>query len=314
LRRVCWRIVNDFVVSAVLDWDSFRVMLTIAQEGSLSGAARVLDVNQATVGRKLQRAESALNAKLFHRMNNGLFPTEAGLVALSSAQRIQTSIGDLTQQLHSTGMSEGGKIRLSIQKNLLGPRFSENISSFCLQEPNVSFEVTTTNKRVSFDDRTIDVVIRADNYPSAGLWGYRLTRLTYCYAASKTFMKTWGQAMADSPQTVALPVIDWSVGKGDACTQLLRKKFPNATEVMASDTFECIVPMVTSGVGVGRIRKEKLQEHPDLINVLDCEEIGVTDLWVLTHQDYRDVPHIRKFMDHLRDSLDLPKGTPHLVS
>jgi len=65
-----------------LDWDAFRVILAVAEEGNLSAAAIKLNVNQATVGRKLKRVEQNLGVKLFDRMNNGLFPTDSGKAAI----------------------------------------------------------------------------------------------------------------------------------------------------------------------------------------------------------------------------------------
>lgn len=293
----------------MVDWDSFRIILKIAQEGSLSGAARVLDVNQATVGRRLQRVEEELNTKLFHRMSNGLFPTEAGLAALSSAGQIEERINELTGKLRNSGESDHGRIRLSLPRNLLGVELSDHISDFCLREPKITFDVTTTNERVSFDDRNVDVVIRADNDPASGLWGFRLRQLKYCYVASSTFMQLWGPRITTDPRKVEVPLIDWSVGKGDPCTQHFRREFPNALEILTSDSLEGVLPLVEGGVGVGRVLKETLESRSDLVCVLDCEDVGAKDLWVLTHQDYRDTPRIRKFMEHMRDRFAAAKVT-----
>ncbi|RZI55041.1 MAG: LysR family transcriptional regulator, partial [Pseudomonas sp.] len=47
-----------------MNWEDLQFFLTIARSGSLSGAARVLGVNQATVSRRLASLEQQLNVRL----------------------------------------------------------------------------------------------------------------------------------------------------------------------------------------------------------------------------------------------------------
>jgi len=75
--------------SSGLDWDAYRIILMVGRYGSLSAAARHLGVDQATVGRKLKRAEDTMGAKFFDRMNSGLFATEAGQSIIECAKQIE---------------------------------------------------------------------------------------------------------------------------------------------------------------------------------------------------------------------------------
>ena len=51
-----------------MNWEDLQFFLTIARSGSLSGAARVLGVNQATVSRRLASLEGQLNVRLVDRL------------------------------------------------------------------------------------------------------------------------------------------------------------------------------------------------------------------------------------------------------
>ena len=66
-----------------MDWDNARIFLAIHRAGTLRGAAAQLDIDQATVGRRLAAMESSLNAKLFLRTPGGYVATPAGDLALS---------------------------------------------------------------------------------------------------------------------------------------------------------------------------------------------------------------------------------------
>ena len=50
-----------------LVWDDLRFFAEVAQQGSLSAAARALGVDHVTVGRRLQRLEAMLCRHLFDR-------------------------------------------------------------------------------------------------------------------------------------------------------------------------------------------------------------------------------------------------------
>ncbi|MFN3250703.1 LysR family transcriptional regulator [Roseibium album] len=61
-----------------MDWDSIRVFLAVAEQGSLSAAAQVLLVSQPTIGRQISRLEDQLGLRLFDRRQTGYELTEEG--------------------------------------------------------------------------------------------------------------------------------------------------------------------------------------------------------------------------------------------
>ena len=60
------------------DWNQVRAFLATAEEGSFSGAARVLKTTQPTIGRQIGALEAALGVTLVERSVRGLTLTEAG--------------------------------------------------------------------------------------------------------------------------------------------------------------------------------------------------------------------------------------------
>jgi len=56
----------------MLDWDDLRSFLALARTGSLSAAARALNVRQTTMGRRLAAMETRAGAPLLTRSSEGL--------------------------------------------------------------------------------------------------------------------------------------------------------------------------------------------------------------------------------------------------
>jgi len=77
-----------------MDWDSIRVFLAVAEQGSLSAAAQVLLVSQPTIGRQISRLEDQLGLRLFDRRQTGYELTEEGKRLVTEAQAMARGAAD----------------------------------------------------------------------------------------------------------------------------------------------------------------------------------------------------------------------------
>ena len=67
-----------------MEWLNYHHLLyfyTVAREGSVTKAAKVLRLAQPTLSAQIRRLEDSLGEKLFTRQNRGLVLTELGRVA-----------------------------------------------------------------------------------------------------------------------------------------------------------------------------------------------------------------------------------------
>ena len=55
-----------------LAWDDLRVVLEVARQGSIYGAAKVLKVDHSTVTRRVAHVELMLERRLFDRSSRGI--------------------------------------------------------------------------------------------------------------------------------------------------------------------------------------------------------------------------------------------------
>jgi DNA-binding transcriptional LysR family regulator len=71
-----------------LRWDDLQLFLTVYEQGSLSGAARVLQLGQPTLSRRISELEQNVGEPLFVRQSQGMLLTAAGLKLLPAVQRM----------------------------------------------------------------------------------------------------------------------------------------------------------------------------------------------------------------------------------
>ena len=88
---------------AHLNLHHLRLFRAIASDGTLTGAARGLNLSQSALSTQLRALEASLGQDLFERRGRGLILTEAGRVALDHAEAIFRTVDDLTATLRETG-------------------------------------------------------------------------------------------------------------------------------------------------------------------------------------------------------------------
>lgn len=88
---------------AHLNLHHLRLFRAVASDGTLTGAARALNLSQSALSTQLRALEASLGQDLFERRGRGLVLTEAGRIALDHAEAIFRTADDLTATLRETG-------------------------------------------------------------------------------------------------------------------------------------------------------------------------------------------------------------------
>lgn len=86
-----------------LNLHHLRLFRAVARDGTLTGAARALNLSQSALSTQIKALEASLGHDLFERRGRGLVLTEAGRIALDHAEAIFRTAEDLTATLRHTG-------------------------------------------------------------------------------------------------------------------------------------------------------------------------------------------------------------------
>jgi DNA-binding transcriptional LysR family regulator len=98
--EINWDIINtdNWVIKIFMersDFKSIRYVATIAESGTISGAARALGISQPSLTKYIQRLQGELGVELFYREGGKLIPTYAGNRYLSNVRSIIPLLDDL---------------------------------------------------------------------------------------------------------------------------------------------------------------------------------------------------------------------------
>lgn len=84
---------------AQLNLHHLRLFRAVARDGTLTRAARALNLSQSALSTQIKTLEGTLGQDLFERRGRGLVLTEAGRIALDHAEAIFRTVDDLTATL-----------------------------------------------------------------------------------------------------------------------------------------------------------------------------------------------------------------------
>nr|WP_319250437.1 LysR family transcriptional regulator [uncultured Celeribacter sp.] len=277
------------------DWDSLRYILAVAREGGLSGAARILGVNHATVSRQLAKAEDAAGVRFFTRLASGLQPTEAGQVAIAHAEEVEARMVALDMALAARDETEEGELKVTIPPLLAEDHFAEDLKTFKELHPAIDLQVLGATEVLNLHRREADVAIRVTQSPEESLWGRMMTAQRAGWFAAPDFISEYKDVLSGKAPDRRLPYISFIAWQQSNPAGLFAD-MPNCHAAMRTDDMVTAMALARNGVGMVRTAHFLGDSDPGLVRVPGMHLTDHVPIWVLTHPDLRHVPRVTEFM------------------
>jgi DNA-binding transcriptional LysR family regulator len=142
------------------DWDSYRSLLAVLDEGSLSAAARRLGLAQPTVGRHIEAIERALKRPLFLRSQRGLTPTETALSLRPYAETLRANAEALVRAASRAEGVAAGAVRITASEVIAAEVLPYILKGHADRHPGLSFDVEGSNRNADLLSRAADIAVR----------------------------------------------------------------------------------------------------------------------------------------------------------
>ncbi len=221
--------------------------------GSVSAAARALNVSQPSVSKMLRHAESLLGFPLFHRANGGLVPTEDAHSLFGDVREIQ----DRVQALREAGRNirrGSGTLRLLALPSLALEAIPTAVSQFLRNHSDVRFDLQTVHHDDllrKLHERETDIAI-AYQLPASAPISQRWL------GESELVVLYREQDMPDAPPSLELSRLRGqrfislaaSGPLGQLFTQEVERQGVELDEVVSVRTFYMAGALVRQGVGM----------------------------------------------------------------
>lgn len=121
-----------------------RIFVEVVRLGSLSEAARLLNLTQPAVSYQIRRAEAEFGTALLHRLHRGVEPTEAGARLYDILSRSVAQVDALALRLR--GHAEPTVLRLFTDYAFSGLWLIPHIHAFRSAHPELELQIVATQQ------------------------------------------------------------------------------------------------------------------------------------------------------------------------
>lgn len=168
--------------------DRLEEFARIVQEGSISQAARVLEMPRATLSRRLSQLEEELGVRLVHRRTRSLVLTDAGHELFRRARRISAEAAEAWDAVRRLDDTPRGTLRVSVSAGIDPDLFVD----FLADSPEVSIVVRSSSRHVDLLGEGIDVAIRYGDVTDPDLYVRRVAMIRTLVVASPAYLERHG--------------------------------------------------------------------------------------------------------------------------
>src|SRR5947207_4806163 len=124
-----------------------EVFNAIMVTGTVSAAARLLNVSQPSVTRVLQHAELRLGFPLFRRAQGRLLATEEAIALHAEVEKLFVQLDAVRRLADNLRRGESGHLRVLAIPSLAQSVLADALAELRKQRPSMSFEVRTLHSR-----------------------------------------------------------------------------------------------------------------------------------------------------------------------
>jgi DNA-binding transcriptional LysR family regulator len=175
----------------MLKLDSLLTFVATAEAGSISEAARRLQISKSVASERLAELERNLGANLVHRSTRKLTLTEDGIAFLERAKRILREVSEASAEVSERRGALVGPLRISVPVSFGILHLSPALNSFLRSNPRIELSLDLNDRFVGATDG-FDAIIRHGPLPNKGWLGKRIAPSKRALVASPDYLRTHG--------------------------------------------------------------------------------------------------------------------------
>lgn len=281
---------------AELDWNDLRFALAAARAKTLAGAARALNVEHSTVGRRLAALEDALGLPLFARSSAGLALTPAGekaLLLLEEMERAALAVRDLAS-------GERARVRVAVPSGF-GRVLAPHFAAFRASHPHLSLEILSGGRPVDLKRGEADVALRSGAIDD-DLVAKRVDDVGWSLYASAPYLARRG-APADPFDLSGHDVLGAADDmKGVASAAWLERHGKGANVVMHCREVSDLLAACVAGIGLGLLPCLFADAEPALER-LTPEQLCSSRFWLVYRKESLRAEPVKAVVEFLSEAL-----------
>lgn len=158
-----------------MEWfQTLRSFVSAVQQGSLSGAGRLLGSSPASISRHITALEEQLGTQLLKRSSRNLALTEAGELYFNQVDLILQQLAEANHSVNQLQTKPEGVLRVHTRMLVGQLIILPHLPEFMQQYPDIKIDMVVSNSIAPVMDQGIDVDIRIGKLEDSSLIARKL--------------------------------------------------------------------------------------------------------------------------------------------
>ncbi len=280
------------------NWDDLRVFLAVARAESLSGAARTLRLDPATVGRRIQRLEDDLAQPLFLKSPQGYQLTDSGQRLMAHAEVAEQAVMQAAEDaLGQTGQLTG-QVRIGAPDGCANYLLPQVTAAIVAKNPGLELQIVALPRIFNLSKREADMAIAVSQPATGRLTVQRITDYRLHLAASRRYLR-------QHPEIRKLVDLKNHRIVGYIPDMIFDKELDYLAELgvtrvdLASNSVSVQTNLLRQDAGVGVVHDFALPSARNLIRILPDQLELTRSFYLIRHADDRRVERLNRIAEAL---------------
>lgn len=286
------------------DWNHIRAFLATVEEGSLSGAARVLRQTQPTLSRQISALEETLALTLFERSTRTMVLTDAGAELLAHVRTMAEAATQISRVATGQSQSVEGVVRITSSDAMASYILPRCLIALRQAHPGITVELVPSNDVSDLTRRDADIAIRHVRPEQPDLVAKRVADINVGLYASASYLATLPpirspEDLADA-EFIGYEKPERLVPQLNALGVPVTAKNFGITTTSGNALYE----LARAGAGIALIARADADNQIGLQAVLPSMPKVQIPMWLVTHREIQTSRRIRIVFDHLAMELE----------
>lgn len=276
-----------------LNWDDLYMFLVIARAGRLTAAARRLNMNHATLSRRVTRMEAALGCLLFDRLPLGYALTDAGLALLKNAEAMEALALDAQSRLSTEALGLIGTIRIGCPEAFGNYILAPSLVELRMAHPGMEIELVAEPHVANLSRREADIIITSAAPGERRVSSQRIAEFELGFYASPTYLRNRAapESLADLRHHDLISYIDDLLPTH--AHAYLGQLVPEVRAAVRVSNSLAQFAAVSTGAGICILPRFVAESRPGLVRVLPDIIAARRAYWCVVHDDQANLARIR---------------------
>lgn len=289
--------------AANFDWTQLRTFLATVEHGSLSAAARALNLTQPTVGRQIAALEADLGVMLFERAGRSMQPTASALDLVEYVQTMEAAATKIALVASGRSQAVDGLVRITasdIFSAYLMPKILHFVHDAA---PLLQIDLVAANDVRDLLRREADIAVRHVRPEQPDLIARKLGNATAYFYAAESYVARRG-----APGSLTELVDHDFISFGDPDSMIAH--IAAIGLVLSRTQFRCgsasglvAWELVREGFGVTPMSQQVGDSTPGMVRLLPDNPPMLFPVWLVTHRELHSARRIRLVFDILAEQL-----------